>query len=433
MQAPLPAIAKRLAATPPEIVCEILNDLRIWDVLRLVCYNNPSINNAVLLNRWYGEIFENNIELLLEMREVAQMYWDFAREMRWKLAPLNSPLALLTGIPLDMGKHLYMRSWGKRIMIPSGSVIPQSFVLPTRKDSENQHYTIISKYMQLKIAIHLHELCDQRFKLLPFYSDKSRPLPPESIDYTLDDLKSRWYALRNAQNNLVEHRVRQLTRAAHLLESNPDILKLASDPGQQRRENIAHIIGGMKRRMQQMSKNSMIRGDGNTGEIYFFVYFPVVPFDASLRLLLKQLKARHHDLKGGAEEDESIKILLAGMSSIYTAHKQWQWTEDTTQPWRRRKDITLTYPERIPRMMYKDQPYNAQYNPYTSDLDLDQLKFVSGYTKFYRFLPRAQRQKHRGNREALWDKHDDREVEWLEAFVKVYRSLQGEKTSRGST
>jgi hypothetical protein len=61
MPGPLPAIAKRLAATPPEIVCEILNDVRIWDVLRLICYNDPAINNSVLLNRWWGDIFEQNI------------------------------------------------------------------------------------------------------------------------------------------------------------------------------------------------------------------------------------------------------------------------------------------------------------------------------------------------------------------------------------
>jgi hypothetical protein len=359
------------------------------------------------------------------MREVAQLYWDFAREMHWKLAPLNSPLALLTGTSLN-NPSMTPRRLG--VLVPSHSVIPMSFTLQNWSDHQNSNYNIISKYMQLKISLYLHDLSDERFKLLPFYSDKSLPLPPELIDYTLDGLKRQWHALRNAQNNLMEHRARQLARAADLLESNPDILKLASDPGQQRRENIAHIIGGMKRAIQKMRKNSMIRGDGNTGKHYFFVYFPVVPFDASLRLLLKQLKARHQATKGGIEEENSIKILLAGISSIYTPHKQWQLAEETTQLYRRRKNILLTYPERIPRVMYKHQPYNEHQNPYTSDLDLEQLKFVSGYTKFYRFLPHAQRQNYRGNREASWDKHDDREVEWLEAFVKVYRSLQGEKS-----
>jgi hypothetical protein len=428
MQAPLPVIVKRLAATPPEIVCEILNDLRIWDVLRLICYNDPRINNAVLLNRWYGEIFEQNIDLLLAMREVAQLYWDFGREMRWKLAPLDSPLALLTGTSSDMGRHLYRNKAISERLVSSSSVTRGYPALPMQEDGENQHYIIISKYMQLQIAVHLHGLSNRRFKFLPLYYDKSNHLPPESTDYTVDGTKRQWHALRNSQRNLTAHRIRQLTRAADLLESNPDILKLASDPGQHRRKNIAHIIGEMRRRMQQMSKNSMIRGDRNSGARYFFVYYPVVPFDVCLRLLLKQLKARHQRTQSGTEEDDSIETLLAGLSSIYTAPKKWQWSEYTEQPWKRRKDIAMTHPERIPRVMYKNQPYNAQHNPYTSDLDFEQLRFVSGYVKFYRFLPNAQWEKYRGNREASWDKHDDREVEWLETFVKVYRSVHGDQS-----
>ncbi|QKX54666.1 uncharacterized protein TRUGW13939_01754 [Talaromyces rugulosus] len=427
MQAPLPVIVKRLASTPPEIVCEILNDLRIWDVLRLICYSDPRINNAVLLNRWYGEIFEQNIDLLLAMREVVQLYSDFGREMRWKLAPLDSPLALLTGTPSDIGRHLYRRNIAMSERLVSSSSATRGYpALPIQKDGENQYYIIINEYMKLKIALHLHGLSNRRFKFLPLYYDKSNPLPPESTDYTLDGIKRRWHTLRNSQRNLVEHRIRQVTRAADLFESNPDILKLASDPGQHQRKNIAHIIGGMRRIMQQMSDNSMIRGDSNSGGRYFFVYFPVVPFDASLRLLLKKLKARHERTQSRTEEDDSIKILLAGLSSIYTAPEKWQWSEDTEQPWKRRRDIAITHPERIPRVMYKSQPYNAQHNPYTSDLDFEQLKFVSGYTKFYRFLPNAQREEYTGNREASWDTHDDREVEWLEAFVKVYRSVYGD-------
>lgn len=428
MQAPLPVIVKRLAATPPEIVCEILNDLRIWDVLRLICYNDTAINNAVLVNRWYGELFEHNIDFLQAMREVAQLYWDFGREMRWKLAPLNSPLALLMGTSSDMGSHTLMNKVRSQKLKFSNEVTLGDAVLPPQKYADNQGYIMIREYMELQIAMHLDLLSAPRFKLLPLYSDKSHPLPPKSTDYTVDGMKRQWQALKNAQRNLTEHRVRQLTRAADLLESNPDILKLASDPGQHRRENIAHIIDGMKRRMQQMSKNSMIRRDTNVGERYFFVYFPVVPFDACLRFLLKELKARYQGAQSGTEENESMKTLLAGLSSIYTAHGKWKWSEDTAQSWKRRKGIAVTHPERIPRVLYRDQPYNAEHNPYTSDLDFESLKFVSGYAKFYRFLPNAQWPEYTGNREASWDKHDDREIEWLEAFVKVYRSAQGDKS-----
>ncbi|KAH8692010.1 hypothetical protein BGW36DRAFT_386813 [Talaromyces proteolyticus] len=432
MHTPLSLIVKKLATTPPEIVCEILQDLRFWDVLRLIAHDNPSVNYSVMSHPWYGKVFKQSMDLLAPMKETTRTYWDFGREMRWKLAPLDSPLALSAGFESQAHRSR-----------------PDLYPLFTQQHDNYWHdadighqYTVIINYMKLRIANYLNSLDGLQFKLLPYYSNEPHALLVERLDLDIDGLKRRWIEYKRAQSNLMTQRARQLTRAADLLEANPDILKLASDPSQQRRKSLGHIIQNMRGIAQKMLQGSMIRGDANCGRCYFFVYFPVVPFDACLRIVLKNIKAhRKNGSSGvyseGSSQDENekkgpIEVFLAGLSSIYTGRHKWLWTIHDA-PVKKMQYTEFTNPERIPRVMDGDNPYDPQQDPCTSELNYEQLKFVSGYTKFYRFLLSQKTVALRDNIQMAWDKHDDRELEWLEAFVKVYRLVQASQPATANT
>lgn len=431
MQVPLSSIVKQLATTPTEIVCEILDDLRIWDVLRLICHNNPAVNHSILVHRWYGKLFEKNIKVLSDVSEIAQMYWDFGREMRWQLAPLDSPLALLTNTPYPKQAPVFGRSIYFQQVSPSSP--NWALPMPQMENDEDlaKFQYIITKYMQARIASYLGKLAGKKVELLACYSKDYEFSSIIGTDWSTRDLRLRWDTFRDAQSNLVQQRVQQLSRAAEILEANSDILKLASDPGQHRRKNIGHIIGNIRKIIERMSQTSMIRGDWNTGASYFFVYFPVVPFDACLRVVLQRLSATtgtnivavssesgsQHEI----EETNTLKIFLTGLESIYAPTEKWRWTMDEIST---KRSPAFQAATQIPRVIYEGKPYKLQQNPYTSNLDFEEMKFVSGYEKYHRFLPHSQREGFRENRIMAWDKHDDRELEWLEAFVKLYRLVQ---------
>lgn len=92
---PLSTVVPHLARTPTELVLSILDDLRVWDVLRLICHKNPRLNHCIMAHPWYASIF-SNARHITELETLAAVYWDVCYELHWARAPLGSILALST-------------------------------------------------------------------------------------------------------------------------------------------------------------------------------------------------------------------------------------------------------------------------------------------------------------------------------------------------
>ena len=98
-----------------------------------------------------------------------------------------------------------------------------------------------------------------------------------------------WDKLHGAERNFVNFKSTQLYRLADLLESNPEMIKLATDPSQKPRKSVQHCVMGIRYRAKKASKVRYLSGDDKGSAYLRFVQFALVPFDRDINTLLRAI------------------------------------------------------------------------------------------------------------------------------------------------
>ncbi|KAE8371148.1 hypothetical protein BDV26DRAFT_303111 [Aspergillus bertholletiae] len=246
---PLTQVIASLSALPRELAHQILNDIRIWDILRLLCYNNANINTDILTHPTLGRLFSHSTDILDEVRTTVTLYRTVCAEHSLTVAPLTSPLAFNahTG-PLDY----------KEITNYMHHLLVDQLYLPPWKRDVLAHYAP-----------------------LPFDGDATSTVPA---------LASRWAAIHAAQDKLNARKAAQIRRVAALLEAHPDVLKRTPDPRQTPSKNVSHSVRWLRHVADRMLHQSLLRGDMKRGmSLFAYGYLPVMPFDRTLGVVLRGL------------------------------------------------------------------------------------------------------------------------------------------------
>ncbi|KAE8422929.1 hypothetical protein BDV36DRAFT_290744 [Aspergillus pseudocaelatus] len=256
-------IITSFSTLPREVAHQILNDIRIWDILRLICYNDAHINTDILTHPTLGRLLHYDPEILDEVRKTADIYRTVCTAHNLTAAPLSSPLALNT----------------------------QTF---------KSDYKAITNYMHHRLIEELY-LESWKRDVLAHYT----PLPAVWDSSTIQGLEARWNAIQDAQLKLNTRKASQLRKAADLLETNPDIVKKMIDPSQALRKNIPHIVQRIRGTEKRVKWQSLLRGGRLKGMSWFaYGHFPVVPFDRALGVVLRGLEGMGVKYELGEEEEE---------------------------------------------------------------------------------------------------------------------------------
>jgi hypothetical protein len=256
----------------------------------------------------------------------------------------------------------------------------------------------------------------------------SDPGLSEVWDYsTIGALEERWNSMKEARKNLGHKSIAQLHWAADMLQSNPDILKKTLDPGQQPRRNIAHVVQRMKASADKFKKVHRLYYAGS--EFLLYEFFPIIPFDWALDELIDMLVKHQlatespdgeaevpetkpgdglaHPIEHPTSIKRSVQILIIGMPYFYSSFPQ-------SLPHAKQPLITNK----------KNRIFRTANTPWSGkpfifpDLNLETPCFTphnSGVRAAFR----------RDEQFQLYEPHDGREEEWLEAFVSLYRYFKG--------
>lgn len=390
---------------PPEIVHHVLNELRVFDILNLANCKEPSINHSILSHRVCGKVFHYDFEKLNSASDIVRFYADVCRSLRLRQPTTDFFLGLdILNLPTSL-KRLRGGDWNK-VEYP-----------PVDHNTITEH--IISRLDQsLNIKPWQREI-------LAIYEPKNLPLMCDQSPF--GDIKSRWEKIHASQKKINALKSDQLKRAAKLLQANPDILKRSTDSGQKRRPNLQHQISRMNATADKFSRLLLIR-DGNHGGSYFrYKQFPVVPFDAPLDFVAESLEKhvmssqlKHHasadgsDLNYAETAHEILSPILHHVKTLIgeTIHKD--------SPGKAETPLEFEPERKAPAWVFRTPSFDVPIG------DADE-RTQSGLQKpcFVHEQGLRQPDKPWNSQSMAWEPYDERELEWLEAFVEVYHYFDG--------
>ncbi|KAJ5173210.1 hypothetical protein N7492_005803 [Penicillium capsulatum] len=374
-------LVQSLAQLPLELALEIINDLRLWDVIKLMLRNNPKVNQYLLAHDRCRELLGGDGEVLASNREQFQAHLDFAQERNINLrlphetyyeVPISTRSLGWSGFPSDW--HLLMgihhRLW---------SAIP-----------------------------------DEQEELLAHYIPGPTRFPSISFDSSVEDYKRWWDVMTEAKDALTRKCVDQVLHAAELLEKNPDILKFSSDRAQVRRPNTQHIVSEMHRRTHKLLHRNA--WDFRRSHHFRYEFYPIIPFDNALAELLRMMEKRR--MTSGE------KILLAGPQSPAVKKLVQTVVEGIPYFYPLDPDRPAEIPDYFPKNPKGDiaRTENTPWSYERENKDQPEDLIVPAFTPSARGSDPTFFGRRRGF--SGQEPHSQKEEEWLDAFVELYRYLE---------
>ncbi|KAJ5537435.1 hypothetical protein N7513_010621 [Penicillium frequentans] len=376
-------IIQNLAKIPDELAFEIINDLSVWDVMKLLVANDPRVN-ALLLAHKECKFLGNDAETQAKTREQIKIYLD-----------------LETNIPM-----LYYR--------------------PDRMDwVYTTSIRYINRWCRWKnwpdltppLHVYIYETLHNWPKL-----DLNRyaviPIPAIDVFSSLEQFTERGQALQQAKTNLEDQCTSQLQRAATLLEDNPDILKRTLDPEQKRRPNTEHIVSRLRSDATRFFRAHKSHPFANM-EFFRYEFFPLIPFDEALVKLLgwmEEFEMVTGDQLCNSESRhppsimETARIVVDGMPVFYNS-----LPVDRAETARQ-----VTTNEKGEFLRTVMTPWSQESTSWLQEVDVPSFTpHKLGRTAMYR-------------REAGLKPCDKEEEHWLVSFIDLYRYLDALKSSRNN-
>ncbi|BCS21758.1 uncharacterized protein APUU_22190S [Aspergillus puulaauensis] len=292
---PFQKICQELARLPVELAYQIICDLKVWDVLKLLWYDDPKLTAVVSSHPQCRSLLGEDDETFSQTRQIVKCY--FAMYVK-------------AGLPFKPAGDGYL-SWGIDVLLA------HKLGEPARK--------VIMKELREPIQSFLHT---QIYAMdLERYLDRAafpHGMPKLYTCDTVQDLGECMDAVLQAKKALFKQSSDQLQWAASLMEQNPDLLKRTLDPEQKQRLNTAHIVSRMRQKANRFRKCDVKHFIGS--EYFAFYFFPVSPFDTSLAKLLRWmekygLNARMDDGTKNAHPpsiETHANIVMEGMPHFFT-------------------------------------------------------------------------------------------------------------------
>ncbi|OQE37875.1 hypothetical protein PENCOP_c009G03288 [Penicillium coprophilum] len=373
----LGSVILSLETIPTELAHQIIDDLRVWDVLKLLCYQNDRVDECIISHPICRIMIGSDDQSISKIRFAATFYRDFFLKLGKSLVPDDSILGL-------------------NIHYPKQSNIDQVLnVMHARIHAEiNEHWKIVD--------------------LTRFGASDSIFVgnwrPPQD-GYTFEAMKEHWDDIQAAKATLFGQMASELRWAADILEANPDILKRTLDPAQERRPNTAHIVSRMRQDAAKIARSP--REKFVLSEHFSLVFVPVIPFDSALNEMLCLMQSQGMVMGNRVVTDglppsvtKLVHIVIRGMPRFYMSPLEMKHlSEMKLRPTANEKGEII----RTGNTLWSEQPNT----PVSIDGSFF-TPFKTGSAYHFRRLSSF-----------YWNSHSEVEKEWLESFVELYRYLRG--------
>ncbi|KAL6720788.1 hypothetical protein ACLMJK_002713 [Lecanora helva] len=463
---------QRLSILPREIVHQILDYLPLISVLQSAsCQEASSYFDLCLIGHpQYKHIFPDH-HRLTEIRDLFIIFYILLTSLDMTI-PLEG---VLSASGPDFRDNPIME---RRVEHFLGAPVFRTLnSLPhIRRLSLN---TVASKFKNA----HLRSFGPQDFRLLHDNEFENFALNPTARKFKKARLRSfvpmnlrllcdQWHSLKVLESTINEMWASEIDKMASIYEAFPKLLKLSSNPSQDARSNAEHVHKGLRATARSVRFNDWSTQRLRGRQYFKYHLMPLVPFDWCLRLFVRKLHedpkavglngsmiqaANSKNTKKPASFEypltviEDIKTVLAGIGYVYTTAEPG--TTDAPPKVLRTKFTPHFTPFQRPYTV--DGTVNEQQNRQVCPLhwrpenlcqpvlsnrraaSADNCWNPSHEHPIFTSPPCRSLQKKIGdeiaatkivaNAEPTWERlmpYDEREFEWLEAFLRVVTFLK---------
>ncbi|KAJ5185760.1 hypothetical protein N7491_006372 [Penicillium cf. griseofulvum] len=381
---PLSSIVRSFEKIPTELAHQIIDDLRVWDVLKLLCYDNDRVDECISSHPISRVIIGVDLHTISTVRFAVKFYREFLSKLGKRLVEEDSILA----------KDIYSARLLRRYQV-----------------LDHVHSRIY-----WEIREHWEKLDLTRFGASNLISFKEWPDPQSrsnpSSRYSFQKMKDYWEEIQRAKATLFSQMASELRWGADILEANPDILKRTLDPAQEIRSNTAHIVSRMRRDAAKIVRSP--NGKFVPSEHFGYVFVQVIPFDSALTEILSLMQSQGIVVENQVVTDglppsvtKLAHIVVCGMSRFYRSP-----LEIRNELSKKKLGSTANVEGEILRT--GNTAWSEQLK---TPLSIDGAFFTPFKTGIVRDFIRP----HSCN----WEPHSEMEKEWLESFVQLHRYLKG--------
>lgn len=365
-------LVENLARLPTELALDIIKDLRVWDIVKLMLRNDPIVNHHLLAHKRCRKFLGEDAEALAKTREQVRAYLDLAE--RWNL-DLNFP-----------HNSIYERS-----------------LFDNRYSNWGVVETVHHRFWET-IPTSVDEL------LAP-YVDNQKGLPKVTVSSSVEEYAQYLDMMMQAKTVMSQMCHAQLLRIAALLEENPDILKRTMDTEQKRRPNTQHMVSQMKNTAEIILRRNV--RSFRSREYFGYEFFPIIPFDESLETLLRRMEkhgiAADNQILTGSQHPLSMvnhaQTVVGGMVYFFPLDPERSNKPPEHCTINANGDVLRTE-----NTSWSDEPINREH--------IDGVRFTPSRCTHLSSWARVRA--YRG-----LEPHSSQEEKWLGAFIELYRYLEG--------
>lgn len=443
---PKSVLVKNLTALPTELVFKILDDLPIYATLKLACSEDERINACILKHAKYTTLFSSG-ETLADIKRYFKLYDQVYTVVALQKLEENSILAL------DVS--LYSR---RRFLLPGWS---------GNYSDTSPDISFIRNYLHDKIWKVLQTADDHLTLLNGFIQDPKKRLQRVWDFSAIDNLEQRWHSIRDSETTLNSIKSAQITRFANLLETYPRHFLTSTDMEQEFRKpghpKAQHLVFSYRVEARKML-HPQVFGKGSKGRglrsarLFAPSNLPIIPTRYSLNIVLAGLEqypcataedlrrdGKMKDAKGGDKHhaypssvEDDIRTALTGLTYVYANPQAPRTPGEFPEVAFRRTDNT---PYSLPSEGCCCKPTSistaCRKRPYSAEKQSKRQKWVEQKEMMIKTvegqphfciparLPKRPLKGYNGTLNTGWP-HDERELEWLEAYLRVVRYMSEE-------
>ncbi|KAF7863822.1 hypothetical protein EAF04_006787 [Stromatinia cepivora] len=389
----LPVVVRNLQKLPREIVHEIMNDLPVIKILSVLSWRLPYLDQCVITHINYGRVFRSQNDVSHAIKHYT-LYREICWFRRWPPADASSVFA--------MSCQMLIKNW-----------LPLDLMISN-----------MSRKIRAGLYINAHDLdllLKHRGSIRPRTEDtgiQSRGQP-----LNLKKCWIYWNWIKETKLRLNKLKSQELRFSAGLVEKYPRILKRPLDPSQGApRPNTTHNVVMFERlAVRSLSDRNLYHYWNHNQCKPGTDLIQLVPYDRYLWLLLETLAKYPIDSEVTGLEENLARVSLQN-------EEQGRDLGDTElSVVSKNKPTVLQYPENIAENLrtvleglmyiYTEPPLNVpriQWGPTGNS---------SSSEKWPKFLVDKGRHEHAQIKHMCmnWNvrPHDEREYEWLVAFLKA--------------
>ncbi|KAJ5887777.1 hypothetical protein N7495_007818 [Penicillium taxi] len=380
----LGSIVQSLEAMPTELAHQIIDDLRVWDVLKLLCYRSDRIDRCIMSHPICRTLIGSDPETISKVRFATEFFRHCFSKIRKRPIPENSPL---------YSNIHHVKGWRKNSIY--------SNMHARLREELTRQYKILN-WSQVEGYCGNFGYCG----CMNVKSAHARFSVQRTLEsgYSFEEMKRDWENIQTPLAAVSGQLALELRWAADMLEANPDILKRTLDSAQKRRPNTAHIVSRMRHGAERFMRYPKARLAAC--EHFRYLFMPVIPFDSVLDELLDLMKTN-----GLLDGDKIIKdgfpALVTGLAEIVVRGIPHVYVSDDEICGLHSE---YKYDGKIQRT--GNTPWNTPIIPVTID---------DAFFTPFRLCQGRNFQRQKCSR---WEPHSEKEREWLKSFVELYRYLK---------